>query len=56
MRYYIQMNKYGLWHWYLLGEEGRQIAGSLQPRRTKQECYDEIRLVKASVNVDIQEV
>ena len=56
MGYYIYLDPQGYWRWYLLGPGHRRIANSAEGFHDKQDCHDEIALVKASADTPVYEV
>jgi uncharacterized protein YegP (UPF0339 family) len=56
MAYYIYLDPQGYWRWYLLGPSHRRIANSAQGFHDKQDCHDEIALVKGSADTPVYEV
>lgn len=56
MGYYIYEDKEGYWRWYLLGPNHRRVAESAEGYLEKQDCRDQIALVKSSVDAPVYEV
>ena len=55
--YSIYVDTQGLWHWYAITEDSREIARSGEPYRlTKDACIEDINLIKTSANAEIIEV
>lgn len=55
MAYYIYVDAQGYWRWYLLSDRHRRIANSAEGYHEKQDCRDEIALVKGSADAPVYE-
>jgi uncharacterized protein YegP (UPF0339 family) len=56
MAFFIYEDKDAYWRWYLLGASHRRIAQSAEGFHDKEDCRDEIALVKASAHLPVYEV
>jgi uncharacterized protein YegP (UPF0339 family) len=56
MGYYIYLDPQGYWRWYLLAPGHRRVANSAEGFHQKQDCREQIAMVKGSTATPVYEV
>jgi uncharacterized protein YegP (UPF0339 family) len=51
--YHIYVDKYAVWHWYLITDDGELITTSSRPYPSEAECRKTIDLIKMSAHAPV---